>query len=365
MTGAPPTESRYLADLAGTYTLAELYAAVAAADLTERADGAAIIHGRSDTRWRRRVRGALQHLKRQGRARRAGDSVWVLDGPPAAPRQAVLVSLIGAHQEVELRLQRAADLLGDLDGPADLILTDPPYGLGVGRGSAVDTGARTYQRDESKVVAGYVDVDPGSYRAFTGEWVAAAAAALRPGGHLAVVTGPQQSAWVQVAGEDAGLTYVNKIAVGKVFPLRTTRRFAHAHWDVTVLCRGPLESTHRIFICPSQLPTARNGSDYPQDFWPVGLVGRADADPGRVRYRNGLPRRLVDLLLSTFTRPHADGRDADHVVDPFLGGGTVALAALLRGLRFTGGDVNPRALAFTAHRLCHALLRPVQPALFD
>lgn len=342
------TEAELLRSLGGTFTLQQLYAAVEAADLTTRADGEAVIHGQSDTRWRHRVRGALVTLGRQGRARRAGDRMWILDGPPEAPRRAVLVSLAG-HGDIELRLQSAAQLLRDLDEPADLILTDPPYGLGVGRGKRHDTGARIYARDEARVVAGYRDVDPSAYRDFTSEWISAAAGALRPGGHLAVITGPQQAAWAQIAAEDAGLTYVNSIAVGKIFPLRTTRRFAHAHWRVTVMCAGPLQSKRRIFIPPPDLPRAASGVHYPQDFWPVGSVGRADTQRGAIRYPNSLPFKLVDRIAGAFTRP------GDLLVDPCVGGGTSPLVAALRGLRFVGGDINPRALAFAAHRISGAL----------
>lgn len=313
--------------------------------------GKDVIHGASDTRWKRRVRGALQTLKKEGRARRVGDSMWVLDGTPAAPRRAVLVSLTGAHGDVELRLGDAATLLRDLDEPADLILTDPPYGLGVGTGVKTDTGARTYARDASRVVGGYVDVPANAYRDFTATWVSAAAQALRPGGYLAVVTGPQQAAWVQVAAEDAGLTYVNAIAVGKVFALRTTRRFAHSHWTVTVMCSGPLSSPARTFTPPPDLPLARSGATYPLDHWEIGSVGRADAARGALRYPNTLPVPMVDRLVGAFTRPG----HPDLVCDPFVGGGTTALVALRRRLRFIGGDVNPSALAFTAARVSRAL----------
>lgn len=343
------TERELLDSLGGTFTLEQLYAAVEAADLTARADGEQIIHGRTDTRWRRRVRGALVTLGRQGKARRAGNRVWVLDGTPEAPRRAVLVSL-GGGGDIDLRLRSAAELLRELDEPADLILADGPYALGVGRGVRHDTGHRTYGRDHGRVVAGYRDVDPHRYRDFTSEWISAAAGALRPGGHLAVITGPQQAAWTQVAAEDAGLNYVNSIAVGKIFPLRTTRRFAHAHWTVTVMCRGPLNSKRRIFIPPPDLPRAASGALYPQDFWPVGSVGRADARPGQLRYPNSLPWRLVDRIVGAFTRPR------DLLVDPFLGGGTSAYVAALRGLRFVGGDTNPFSLAFSAHRISGELL---------
>lgn len=355
----PVWERNLLEGRAGTFTLHELYAAVQAAgeDLTARDDGHTVIHGVSDTRWRRRVRGALETLRRQGKARRVGPSMWVLDGTPTKPRAAILVSLDGSHREVELRLSRATELLGDLDEPADLICTDPPYGLGVAQGYRTDTGHRTYGRDHSRVVTGYVDVPPQQYRDFTSEWIGAAATAIRPGGCLAVVTGPQQAAWVQVAAEDAGLTYVNSLAVGRVFALRTTRRFAHAHWTVTLMTRGPLDSRRRVFTCPADLPKARSGVDYPLDLWEIGSVGRADARPGELRYPNALPVRLVDRIVAALTRrPCAD--QADLVCDPFLGSGATALVALRRGLRFVGGDVNPASLAFTAARLSAALMGP-------
>lgn len=344
------TEREVLDGIAGVFTLAELYAAIEAADLTERDNGNDVVHGRSDTRWRRRVRGTLQTLKREGRARRVGESMWVLDGQPEAPRAAVLVSLSGQHGDIDLRLTEAAQLLAELDEPADLILTDPPYGLGVNKGYQHDTGARIYGRDGGQVVAGYQDVDAANYRTFTREWISAASNAVRPGGYLAVVTGPQQAAWVQVSAEDAGLTYVNSLAVGKIFALRTTKRFAHAHWTVTVMCQGPLTSSRRVFTPPPDLPKARSGVDYPLDLWEIGSVGRADANRGEVRYSNTLPVRLVDRLVGALTRDVTDV-SRDLVVDPFVGGGTTALVALRRGLRFIGGDVNPGALAFTARRL--------------
>lgn len=351
---APTTERELLDDLTGTYTLEAIYAAVAAAGLTGRARGDDVVHGATDTRWKRRVRGALQTLKRTGRAHRAGEATWVLRTRGTVPR-AILVAVDGTTAQVELRLAAAADLLADVGEPVDLVCVDPPYGLGVGSGTRTDTGARVYARDHARLVPGYVDVDPCAYRDFTATWVAAAAAALRPGGYLAAITGPQQAAWVQVCAEDAGLTYVNSIAVGKVFALRTTRRFAHAHWTVTVMCAGRLDDPRRYFTAPPDLPKARSGVDYPQDLWPVGSVGRRDAAPGHVRYPNALPPALVDRLVGALVPPTQETPVPGLVCDPFVGSGTTALVTVARGLRFIGGDVNPAALAHTAAALSQLL----------
>jgi DNA modification methylase len=92
-------------------------------------------------------------------------------------------------------------------------LGDPPYALDRGGLDPVDR--RVYRRDRTRVVGGYIDVDPGRYTEFTHRWITAATAALRPGGYLVVVTGAQQAARVQVTAEDAGLTYVNSITVAR------------------------------------------------------------------------------------------------------------------------------------------------------
>lgn len=362
-------EAVLLAQWRGMKTIQEMYADLVAAGVDVGRDGGYdIVHGQTDQRWKRRFRGALQTAKRKGRARRTvrddGVAVWILFGTPEQPQKVLALFTDGTGRDVELRLQPAAELLASLPGQVDFIGADGPYAINVGQGEAVDTGARTYGRDESCVVPGYVDVDPKVFRDFTSEWIAAAAVALRPGGVLAAITGPQQAAWTQVAAEDAGLTYVNSVVVEHPFPLYTKRRFAHGHWVITIVCRGKLDSPRRVFNPPAD-QVARSGRRYPVDTWRSDTVGRADAKPGALRYRNSLPLRMVDRLVGAFTRRPQPGTDPDLVVDPFLGGGTTAVVAVRRGLRFVGGDVNQWSLAFTSRRISHELPTATSPTDAD
>ena len=123
------------------------------------------------------------------------------------------------------------------------------------------------------------------------------------------------------------------------------------------MCRGPVASARRVFHPPADLPAARTGHPYPLDWWPDN--GRADR-PGLLRYDNSLPLRLVQRTVSAFSDP------GEHVVDPFLGAGTVAVACWRTGRSFTGGDVNIGAVRFAAARLLaeHAWPEDQQPALF-
>jgi hypothetical protein len=343
MSGDLVTESDVIRSIEdGTYTLPELYEYVASRADIARDGGLEPPDDRhpTDTRWRRRVRGLLQNLRINGNANRIAASVWAIRGTRERPQQLILIARGGTLQYVELLLKDAIGLLCELEEPADLVLCDPPYALR--RGTSESSANRVYERNRGQVVGGYVDVPAEDYREFTFGWVAAAAKALRPAGQLVAITGPQQAAIVQYAAEDSGLQWVNSIPAYREFALRTTRRFACSHWQVTIMCRGRYQDRRRVFNTPEDLPKARSGVDYPLDWWPEN--GRADR-PGLLRYDNSLPLRLILRAIE------ACSNRGELVVDPCVGSGTTAIAARRLARRFIGGDVNPLALRFAAARL--------------
>lgn len=310
----------------------------------------------TDRRWRHRLRNALQAQCAAGNARRVGRTVWALQGTREVPNRLVLVVAGRGVEDFELRLSDAVDLLSSLDEPADLVLCDPPYGLD--RGTDRSSSERVYRRDPAFVVPGYVDVPSAQYEEFTRRWVRAAAEALRPGGQLVVVTGPQQAAVVQYTAQKAGLEWVNSIPAYRHFALRTQRRFSCSHWTLTVMCRGRVDDPRRTFNCPPDLPKARSGIDYPLDWWPE--CGNA-ARPRLLRYDNTLPVRLVDRIITAYTNP------GDLVVDPCIGGGTTAIGCWRLQRRLLAGDLNPEALRFSAARLLDEHVWPHEdaPVFFD
>ena len=122
---------------------------------------------------------------------------------------------------------------------------------------------------------------------------------------------------------------------------------------------GARTNPRRVFNPPEDLPKARSGDPYPLDWWPAEYNGRADR-PGLARYDNALPERLVRRVVWCFSDPMG------HVAVPFLGSGTEAIACWRLGRRFTGADVNPRAVRFAAARLLaeHAWQADQQGGLF-
>jgi DNA modification methylase len=341
------TEYQMIKALAGgTYTLQQLYGIAEGVGLADR-PGARDRIANGEEKFRRRVRSALYSAHRQGRAPRAG-ATWVIEGTADRPSRALFVWLPNDPSQLELVLGEAWDVLASCDDPIDLVLADPPWALN--RGDRSNTAyQRTYRRNPDYVVPGYVDVEPAEYVDFTHHWIDAAVAAIRPGGYLAVVTGPQQAARVQVASEDAGMTYVNSISVPRKFGLWTNRRFVHQHWTITLTCKGPLKSKRRVFNVLPEFATS-NGGGYPVDVWPPVLEERR---PGRLRYDNMLPTPIPDWVVRATTN------EGDLVADPFCGGGATPVACLTTGRRFHGGDSNPNSLRFTMARI----LAEVVPAI--
>jgi DNA modification methylase len=347
----------------GTYTVGDLYRRAEQNGLAERNGGRDRIQDGKE-RYKRRVRSALQSLKRQGLATRVGDgdqAAWLIDGElvdgePEPVRGALFVWLPGDPTQIELVLGSASRVLAQCDEPIDLIVADPPWAL-----DRDGDDPSSYARDGSQVVSGYVDVDPAEYADFTTEWMAAAAAALRPGGYLAAITGPQQAARVQVTGEELGLTYVNSVAIKRQFGVYCTRRFVHGHNRVTLLTNGPLHSKRRVFTRPAEMPRGPKGQVYAVDVWDDIPDERR---PGRLRYNNSLHVKGISRIVRSTTNVD------DLVADPFLGGGTTALACWNDGRRFYGGDINPGSLLFAMSRIYREVLPtwavpPPEPEVID
>jgi hypothetical protein len=332
------TELRTAADLVrtlgdGTYCLQDVYRHAEQFGLADR-PGARDDAGDGQAKYKRDIRAALYaEERRRGRARRTGPATWLIDGSPERPRRALFIWLPRDPGRLELVLGEATRVLAEADEPIDLVFADPPWGLG--RGDDTSAYQRVYRRDRSHVMPGYIDVPDGPYAAFTAEWVAAAAQALRTGGYLAAVAGPQRAARIQCTAEDLGLTYVNSIKVARRFGVHCTRRLTHQHYVISLLSKGPLTSRSRVFHQLPEFPRGRNGGKYGVDMWDdIPAVNRA----GLLRWDNTLHPTLPGRVIRMTTN------DGDLVCDPFVGGGSTPEACLKTRRRFYGGDASEQAL---------------------
>jgi len=69
------------------------------------------------------------------------------------------------------------------DGSVDLIISDPPYGIG---GEMLH---KHYNRNEDFVLDGYIEVPQDEYYDFTYNWIKEAERVLKPGGAMYIVSG--------------------------------------------------------------------------------------------------------------------------------------------------------------------------------
>jgi DNA modification methylase len=349
----------------GVYHLDDIVDAAERAGLADRANGRGH-RKRGDVIYRHRVRAALDARRRQrGDARSLGDAYWVINGTCTRPANAVFVFL-GRISDITLALGAAADVARRIEEPVDLIFCDPPWQIGVGQGRDGRGDTDHYGRDRSLLVPGYVEIPPDmDYYEWSCEWVEPAAALLRPGGHLAVVTGPRQSAAVQMAAARAGLQFTNSIVIPKVNGVAPARyRYATSHFRLTWMSASPARATenrhrHRAqtFNTLPEMGTDERGRPFPRDVWAPVLPYRA---AGRMRYPNQLPPVFADQVVRTLSNR------GDLVVDLFAGSGTVPRICLFRERRCFASDINPESLRFTMATIHNiAQTRLAAPTLLD
>ena len=105
------------------------------------------------------------------------------------------------------------------DDSVDLIFTDPPYGID---GDELDVH---YNRDESKVVPGYIDVPLTEYAKFSRDWITECARVLRPGGSMYIVSGYTNLHHILNALHATDLQEVNHIIAQYSFGVSTKNKF--------------------------------------------------------------------------------------------------------------------------------------------
>ncbi len=321
----------------GVYHLDDIVDAAEQLGLAERGNGRGK-RKRGDTIYRHRVRSALDtRRRRRGDARSLGDAYWIIDGSLRRPANAVFIFL-GRISDITLALGAAGEVAKRIEEPVDLIFCDPPWQLGVGAGRDGHEGQDHYHRPRSLLVPGYEEVDSGTdYYEWSLEWIQPAAKLLRPGGHLAVVTGPQQSAAVQMAAQHSGLSFTNSVVVPKINGVAPTKnRFATSHFRLTVMSSG--DGGGQTFNTIPEMGTDGRGRPHPRDVWPPVLPYYAR---DRLRYPNQLPPAFADQVVRTLSNRE------DLVVDFFTGSGTVPRICLFRQRRCFASDLNPNALRFT------------------
>jgi site-specific DNA-methyltransferase (adenine-specific) len=226
------------------------------------------------------------------------------------------------------------------DGSIDLILTDPPYGLG-----------KDYGNDSDKQEA-------ADYLAWTERWIDAALPKLKPTGSLYIFLTWRYSPEIFVMLKQR-MTMINEIIWDRRVPSMggSTRSFSSVHDTIGLFVKSknyyfdldavriPYDAATKkarsrsIFVGAKWLELGYN----PKDLWSVSRLHKEDVE--RVEHPTQKPLEIIQRMLL------ASCPENGVVLDPFMGSGTTAIAARRCGRQFVGFELNPDYCAIIEARL--------------
>jgi len=213
------------------------------------------------------------------------------------------------------------------DNSIDLVITDPPF--------AIDFKAKrsNYHRKAERVLEDYNEIPKGKYLEFSRKWIFECKRVLKETGSIYIFSGWTNLKDILIAVDDAGLTVINHLIWKYQFGVYTRRKFVTSHYHIIFAVKNPKKY---IF----------NKIDhYPEDV----IFMKREYWTGKIKTATKLPLELVKKLILYSSNP------GDIVLDPFIGSGTTAVAALETGRNFIGFEISPQYYEFAQKRIKDAI----------
>ncbi|HEX7643561.1 MAG TPA: site-specific DNA-methyltransferase [Burkholderiaceae bacterium] len=233
------------------------------------------------------------------------------------------------------------------DASIDLIVADPPYGLG-----------KDYGNDSDKIADKH---GVEAYLAWMAQWVDIALPKLKPTGSLYICLTWRYAPEIFVMLKQR-MIMLNEIIWDRRVPSMggSTRSFTSVHdtigffakqkgyyFDLDAV-RIPYDAetkkarSRSIFVGAKWLEIGYN----PKDLWSVSRLHREH--PEREDHPTQKPLEIIERMVKASCPP------GGVVLDPFMGSGTTAVAALRTGRHFVGFELNPDYCAQIERRLARA-----------
>jgi len=257
------------------------------------------------------------------------------------PQTGGVPELIYTHAQANLLRgdsARLVEAMAELN--ANLIVTSPPYSLGVDYGQA-----------------GYADDQPyTSYLNWVQRWAATLFEVSAPGGRACINIpldsnkGGKRAIYADYLRifQDVGWTYQTSIVWNEQ---NISRRTAWGSWmsPSAPFVTAPVEMIAVFFKGSFRRPaTAGRRGDITRDeflAWTLGTWTFPGANPRRVGHPAPFPEELPRRLIKLYSYPQ------DMVLDPFVGSGTTLIAASRLGRRSVGVEINPAFCELTVDAL--------------
>jgi site-specific DNA-methyltransferase (adenine-specific) len=216
------------------------------------------------------------------------------------------------------------------DGAVDLIVTDPPYGLG-----------KDYGNDSDKL-------DADAYLRWMEKWIDIALPKLAPTGSLYICLTWRYAPEIFVMLKQR-MTMLNEIIWDRRVPSMggSVRSYTSVHDTIGFFAkqkgyyfnldaiRIPYDAetkkarSRSIFVGAKWLEMGFN----PKDLWSVSRLHREH--PERADHPTQKPLEIIERMIK------ASCPAGGMVLDPFMGSGTTAVAAKRCGMNFVGFELNP------------------------
>lgn len=265
----------------------------------------------------------------------------------------------GSAPELIYRDDRAQVLRGDSallglalpPGAVDLVITSPPYSLGI------DYGKAGY--DDDQPYLGYLE--------WVRTWSQALLEASAHGGRACVNIpldsnkGGKRAVYADYLRifQEVGWTYQTSIVWNEQ---NISRRTAWGSWlsPSAPFVTAPVEMIAVFYKGAWRRPATggQRGDIMRDEFlaWTLGMWTFPGANATRVGHPAPFPEELPRRLIKLYSYPD------DLVLDPFLGSGTTAVAAVKLGRRALGVEINPRFCELSARNLA-TVAGPAVPVL--
>lgn len=231
-------------------------------------------------------------------------------------------------------------------GSVDLMVADPPYGLGKDYGN--DSDMRTGK----------------DYLSWSYQWLELALPKLKPNGSLYLFCTWQHAPELFVFLKQH-MRMLNEIIWDRRVPSMggSTRRFTSVHDNIGLFAKSKdhyfdLDAVRIPYDAETKKARSRKrfeGSKWleqgynPKDLWSHARIHRQD--PERVAHPTQKPLALIERMILASCPP------GGLVVDPFMGSGTTAVACAKHGRRFIGYEIN-QDYCDMAHARLEATLHP-------
>jgi site-specific DNA-methyltransferase (adenine-specific) len=218
---------------------------------------------------------------------------------------------------------------------ADLIFADPPFNIG-------------YKYDKY-----YDKVKSKNYIAWTKEWMIACKKVLKPHGSFYIAIGDDYAANVKLIADELGLSMRNWIIWHYTFGQQTKSKFARAHTHIFYFVNDEKNFTFNDYAVrvPSDRQLIYNDrranetGKIPDDVWT-----QYSRVCGTFNERQGWhPCQMPESLLKRIIA--ASSNAGDCVLDPFVGSGTTAAAALQSGRDYVGIEISEQYAKKAKERL--------------